>query len=102
MWDYELGPLEKNKELYRKLSPISHVEKITTPAFVVHGEGRYPESPQSKIFATALQKYYKVFRYKAYSGENYYVRGSKNRRQMLLDMLEFFDQFLKDKLIDKK
>ena len=28
--------------------------------------------------------------------ENYYVLGKANRRQMMLDMLDFFDQFLKD------
>lgn len=99
MWDYELGPLKENQELYRKLSPITYAERITTPAFLPYGEGRYPGSPQSKLFATALQKYSKVFRLKAYPGETYYVRSLENRRQMLLDMLDFFDQFLKDKIV---
>jgi len=96
MWDYELGPLQENLELYKRLSPINHVENITTPAFVLHGEGIWPGSPQSKLFATALEKYYKVFRYKAYPGETYYVRTAENIRQMLSDMLEFFNQFLKN------
>jgi len=99
MWNYELGPVEENEELYRKLSPINHVENITTPTFILHGEGKYPGSPQSKLFATALQKYYKVFRYKAYPGETYYVQSFENRCQMLLDMLDFFDQFLKDQVV---
>ncbi len=78
----------------------NYVEKITTPTFVLHGEGRWPESPLSKIFATELKRHYKVFKYKAYQGENYYVRGLENRRQMLLDMLDFFNQFLKGEIFN--
>ena len=39
---------------------------------------------------------YKPFQYKAYPGENYYVRGTANTRRMLQDMLEFFDRYLQD------
>lgn len=100
MWDYELGPVKDNEDLYRKISPITNVENVTTPVFMPYGKGRYPESPQSELFAIALQKYSKVFRIKSYPGENYYVRRLENRRQMLLDMLEFFDKYLKnDKII---
>jgi dipeptidyl aminopeptidase/acylaminoacyl peptidase len=64
--------------------------------FLVHGVGRYPGSDQSEIFAQALQNHYKPFRYQTYEDENYYVRRKANRRQMMRDMLDFFDQFLKD------
>ena len=101
LWDYEIGPWRENEALYRKLSPINSVEKVTTPVFLIHGEGLYPGSEQSKLFARELQKYYKVFRYKAYPGENYYVRGLENRRQMLLDMLDFFNKFLNDDVVHK-
>lgn len=94
LWEYEIGPWRENIELYRKLSPINSVKNITTPTFLIHGEGRYPGSEQSRLFAEEMQKFYKVYRYKAYPNENYYVRSLKNRRQMLLDMLEFFKQFL--------
>ena len=94
LWDYELGPLEENRELYRELSPVTYVADVTTPTFVIHGEGRYPESQLSKLLATELQRYDKVVRYKAYPNENFYVRRLDNRRQQLLDMLDFFDQFL--------
>lgn len=94
LWDYELGPLDENRELYRELSPITYVADVTTPTFVIHGEGRYPESQLSKLLATELQRHDKVVRYKAYPNENFYVRRLENRRQQLLDMLDFFDQFL--------
>ena len=62
----------------------------------VAGVGRYPGSDQSELFAQALSNHYKPFRYETYEDENYYVLGKANRRRMTLDMLDFFDQFLKD------
>jgi dipeptidyl aminopeptidase/acylaminoacyl peptidase len=94
--EYELGPLEENEELYRHLSPIYFVEDITTPFLVIQGEGFFPESEASRHFVEELERYYKPFRYRVYSNENYYVRGRENRRRMLLDMLDFFDTKLKD------
>ena len=93
--DYELGDPEADAEVYRQSSPIFFIEDITTPTFLIHGEGYFPGSVASANFAKALEKNYKVFSYKAYPNENYYVYRRDNRRQMLLDMLDFFDQFLK-------
>jgi dipeptidyl aminopeptidase/acylaminoacyl peptidase len=94
--EYELGPFAKSEDQWRRSSAIHGVANVSTPVFLVHGVGRYPGSDQSEIFAQALQNHYKPFRYQTYEGENYYVLGKANRRQMTLDMLEFFDQFLKD------
>lgn len=93
--DYELGPLDGNEELYRNLSAIYFVDRVKTPTFLIHGEGRFPRSTASKDFAEALEKHYKPFEYKAYPNENYYVYGRENRRQMLQDMLAFLDLYLK-------
>lgn len=98
--EYEFGPLAGNESVYRANSPIFFVEDVTTPTFLVHGEGFFPESQASYNFAAALEKNYKVFRHEAYPNENYYVRSRTNRRQMLLDMLDFFDQFLKNGVVD--
>ncbi|MFP5378950.1 MAG: alpha/beta hydrolase family protein, partial [Vicinamibacteria bacterium] len=40
-WLDELGPPWKNVELYRKLSPIYDVEKITTPTLLMVGDQDY-------------------------------------------------------------
>ena len=93
---YEFGPFEENRALYRKNSPFYSIEDIQTPTFLLHGEGRYPGSRQMREFARVMEDQYKVFRYKAYPNENYYVRGRANTREMLLDMLAFFDFYLKD------
>ncbi len=101
LWDYEFGPIEENYELYKRLSPVASVDKVTTPTFVLQGIGKYPNSKLAKLFADELLRHYKVSRYKGYPGEPFYVRSRENRRQMLLDMLDFFDQYLKDENVKK-
>ena len=107
---YELGPYPENEALYRKLSPIFYLAQATTPALILHGEGqdvpwrpgqRDPEMA-SLDFARELDKHYKIFRYKSYPGESYYVYGRSNTREKLQDMLAFFDQYLKDDLTKAK
>ena len=98
--EHELGPFETSEDVWRNSSAIYEVDKVSTPIFMVHGEGRYPGSDQSEIFARALENHYKPYEYTTYPNENYYVRGKSNRRQMLLDMLDFFSRFLKDEMVD--
>jgi dipeptidyl aminopeptidase/acylaminoacyl peptidase len=105
--NYELGPYPENKEVYDRHSSILYVQDATTPALILHGEGsKVPWRPGQKSpemaslnFARALDRYYKIFRYKSYPGETYYVYGRQNTKQKLQDMLEFFDQFLKDEAV---
>lgn len=95
--DYEYGPLSPATEaLYKRSSPYFEVSKIETPVMLVHGTGRFPNSHASKKFADELERYYKVFSYKTYPNENYYVNNPTNQRQMFLDMLEFFNAYLRD------
>ncbi|MHB1192376.1 MAG: S9 family peptidase [Longimicrobiales bacterium] len=93
--EYYFGDFERNEAVYYRSSPYFHIANIQTPTFLIHGEGRFPESPQFRNFADEMQRQYKTFRYKAFQGEDYYVNGRANRRQMYLDMLEFFDHYLK-------
>jgi len=92
--EYEFGPFPDNKDVYRANSAIIGAADATTPIFIVHGEGHYPGSPQSWYFAGALQEHYKVFRYKAYPGETYYVASLENRKALLKDMKSFLDYYL--------
>jgi len=102
--EYELGPWPESEETYRKCSPIFFADQVTTPIFIIHGEGAQvvwrpgQALPREGLqFARALDQHYKIFRYKAYQGETYYVYSRANTHQMLLDIDEFFGQFLKDK-----
>lgn len=95
--DYEYGPLSPATEaLYRRSSPYFSVSKVETPVMLVHGTGRFPNSHASKKFADELERYYKVFSYKTYPNENYYVNNPTNQRQLFLDMLAFFNAYLRD------
>jgi dipeptidyl aminopeptidase/acylaminoacyl peptidase len=94
--EFKFGPFETHQHIYRKCSPLYWARQATTPAFVLHGEGEPPRSAASRAFATALEKEYKTVQCKAYSPEGYYVQSLRNTRQMWLDMLEFFDRFLKE------
>ena len=100
--EYELGPYPENKEVYLKSSPIFSVDQVTTPTFVIQGEGvaadwRLPEGePHAALdFARKLDQQYKIVRYKAYPGEGYYVYGRQNTIDKLQDMEAFFDEFLR-------
>jgi len=96
--DYEFGPLGPSTEaIYRRSSPYFAIASVQTPIMLVHGKGRFPESHASARFAEQLERYYKVFRYQTYQPENYYVSSRGNQRKMFLDMLTFFDQYLKDR-----
>lgn len=100
---YEWGPYPDSAAVYRRNSPIFSAAAVTTPAFVLHGDGVtqswrpgvYP-IPASLEFVHALDRLNKVVKYKVYPHETYYVSGRENSKQVLLDLLEWFDQYLKD------
>ena len=91
----EFGPLEGNEDVYHYVSPFYSADQVDTPMFVIWGEGRWPASDNSARYVEELDRLYKPYRAKVYQGENYYVSSRANVRQMLLDMLEFFDDHLK-------
>ncbi len=104
---YEFGPWPDSLAVYKRNSPIYNVKRVTTPTFIVHGEGAttawrpgQQPVPASLDFARALDAEYKIFRYKSYPGETYYVTSRANVREKLGDMLAFWDQFLKDGVRD--
>ncbi|HEX6261034.1 MAG TPA: S9 family peptidase, partial [Woeseiaceae bacterium] len=104
---YEFGPFPDSIDSYRRSSPIYHLHNATTPTFVLHGVGAtstwrpgLEEVPAGVDFARGLAKNYKTYRYKTYPNETYYVYGKENSKQVLIDMLAFFDEFLKDGVID--
>jgi dipeptidyl aminopeptidase/acylaminoacyl peptidase len=102
---YELGPYPDSAAVYRRVSPIHHVERVTTPTLLIYGEGQVaswkPKEvpvPASLDFAHALDMHYKPYRIKAYEGETYYIEGRANNAQKFADMVAFFDQYLKDRM----
>ncbi|MBI4420316.1 MAG: S9 family peptidase, partial [Gemmatimonadetes bacterium] len=103
---YEWGPYPDSAAVYRRNSSIFSVKSVKAPVFVIHGVGRETSwrpgvvaIPASQEYALALEREFKVVKYKTYPGETYYVSGRENSRQVLLDMLEFFDQYLRDRVV---
>ncbi len=94
LMEFEFGTLEEHEDVYRKCSAIYKVADVTTPTFVLHGTGVYPQSSSGKDFALALEREYKTFKYKTYPNETYYVASTPNIRQMLIDMDGFFRIYL--------
>ncbi len=92
---YEFGDVRAHRQVYEYCSPIYSLAEATTPVFLVHGEGRYPSSDASLKFAQALEQEYKTFEYKVYPNECYYVRSAENLCQMLPDIVDFLDRYLR-------
>jgi dipeptidyl aminopeptidase/acylaminoacyl peptidase len=99
---YEWGPYPDSAAVYRRNSSIFEIQNVKAPVFLVHGVGRetswrpgVPPIIASQEYALALEKQFKVVKYKTYPGETYYISRKDNNRQLLMDMLDFFDQYLK-------
>ena len=92
---YEFGDIKESRAVYRRCSPIYEVAAATTPIFLIHGEGHYPRSDASLKFARALEREYKLYDYKTYPNECYYVRSQENLQEMYPDIVEFLDRYLK-------
>ena len=106
---YEFGPFPDSAAVYRRNSPIYRAADITTPTLLLHGtdDSTIPWRPAQKPvpaavdFARALDQQYKIFRHRAYRAGSYYVYGRDNTIQKLRDMNVFFDQFLRDDVVDR-
>ena len=98
---YELGDWPSTPEvdaIYRRSSAILKAKDATAPALVIHGYGLdvLDTDYAAWKYARELAKHSKLVEYKKYPGETYYVYGRENVKEMLGDMLEFFDRYLKD------
>jgi dipeptidyl aminopeptidase/acylaminoacyl peptidase len=98
---YELGKWPSTPEvdsIYKRSSSIYKVKDATAPSFIIHGGGLHELDADyaGYEFAKALEGEAKLVRYKKYPNETYYVYGRENTKEMLQDMLAFFDTYLKD------
>ena len=92
---YKLGDIKEHRDVYFHCSPIYKVANVKTPVFLVHGEGRYPRSDASLKFARALEREYKIYEYKIYPNECYYVITVPNLQEMYPDIVDFMNRYLK-------
>ena len=92
---YKFGDINEHRDVYYRCSSIYKVADITTPVFLVHGDGRYPRSDASVNFARTLEREYKTYEYKIYPNECYYVITTANLQEMYPDIIDFMDRYLK-------
>ena len=93
---HEFGSFEEHPDVWYDCSPFYKIENATTPAFIVHGEGKDPSSDASRLFAVEMKRLYKTVEYKVYHNDGYYVDAPANVRQLLLDVADFLDRYLKN------
>ena len=95
MQAHEFGSFEENEDLWYELSSFYKIDRITAPTFIIQGEGKDPWSDASRAFWFEMKRQYKTVLFKSYQNDGYYVDAPANVRQMLLDLTEFFDLYLK-------
>jgi dipeptidyl aminopeptidase/acylaminoacyl peptidase len=103
---YELGRWPSTAavdSIYRRSSAIHRAKDATAPAMLIHGYGLHVLDADYAAwkYARELAKHSKIVQYKSYPNETYYVYGRENTRQMLGDMLEFMDRYLKDPSVEQ-
>lgn len=103
---YELGRWPSTPavdSIYRRSSAILRAKDATAPAMIIHGYGRDVLDTEYAgwKYARELARHSKLVEYKTYPNETYYVYGRENTRQMLQDMLGFFDRYLEDGSVDR-
>ena len=87
MYQYELGLLTENREIFRRASPTLFAQDAGTPMLIIAGE----LDKQMQAFATEAARYYKPVRYEMYED----VAGRAARLEWMPRMLAFLDRHVK-------
>ena len=93
--EHEFGAFEGNEDVWYRCSPFYRVRDATTPTFVLHGGGREDWPETSRDFALEMKRHYKTTEYKVYPNDGFYVGTLPNVRQMLSDVADFLDRYLR-------
>ena len=92
----ELGDPDKDAELYRERSPLTHASKIRSPLLILQGENdpRVPRSEAEQV-VKALRDGGKMHEYHVYPSEGHGFRMTENRIDSLRRALDWFDRHLR-------
>lgn len=92
-----MGTPEENQELYRRLSPIYHLEKIVRPLLVLHGTSDV-NVPflESVRLVDQMTKLNKPIEFVMYPGEFHYFHREHVLRDAWTTVERFFDRYLKE------
>ena len=92
----EFGDPEKDLELYKERSPLTHASKIRAPLLILQGAND-PLVPQSEAeqLVKALRDGGQKYEYHVYAGEGHGFRVTANRIDSLRRTLDWFDRHLR-------
>jgi len=100
-WINELGYPWRNLDLYRKLSPIMDVEKITTPTLLMVGDQDYRVPlPQSEQFYVALKALKRETGLVIYPGQSHGISRPSYQVDRLRRYGLWYDKYLLGKDVD--
>lgn len=90
------GTLWKRRDLYLENSPLFHADKVTTPLLIMHNDndGAVPWQQGVELF-TALRRLDKPVWMLVYNDEEHNLVQTRNRKDLSIRMMQFFDHFLK-------
>jgi dipeptidyl aminopeptidase/acylaminoacyl peptidase len=91
------GTLWEKRDLFIKNSPLFYADKVTTPLLIManDNDGAVPWY-QGIEFFTALRRLGKPAWMLTYNSEAHNLVQRKNRKDLSIRMMQFFDHFLKD------
>ena len=90
-----IGPYPQDRDRYRELSPIEHVEEFSRPLIVLQGlEDQIVPPNQATMIVEALERKHVPVAYLAFEGEQHGFRQEANVRRALDSELSFYSQVL--------
>ena len=88
------APPWEDPERYRRNSPLTYVENITTPVMLIHGDLDYVDMTQAEQFFTALSRLDKDAVFVRYFGEDHVFNSPANIRDMWARIFAWYEETL--------
>ena len=95
---WHIGGTEAEKrEAYRQASPITHVERMTSPLLILHSDGD-PIEPVTKVynFVHELEKHGKIHELEIYRNEAHGLRSLEHQLDSYQRVMKFLDRYLRN------
>ena len=85
-----------NTRLWRERSSLTHVNEVTTPTLVLHGDEDTTDTPaQSMNYFFGLRRHDVPSRYVRFPGEPHGLRTMKHQRVRSVEEIEWFQKYVR-------